>query len=95
MFGRKRFLQFDHNRFCHGRLLRELLSKRDNRFFQIIVRSARRVIVERLDLLLGKPSPLTEGCVVMDSVMTLVDHARLQVRQLPQLGVQPALKAGI
>ena len=30
MFGRKRFLQFDHHRFCHGRLLRELLGKRDN-----------------------------------------------------------------
>ncbi len=30
MFGRKRFLQFDHNRFCHGRLPRELLGKRDN-----------------------------------------------------------------
>ena len=95
MFGRKRFLQFDQYRFCHGRLLRELLGKRDNCFFQIIVRAASRVIVERLDLLLGKSGPLTEGFVMMDSVMTLVDHARLQVRQLPQFGVQPAVKAGI
>ncbi len=30
MFGRKRFLQFDHHRFGRGRLLRELLGKRDN-----------------------------------------------------------------
>ncbi len=93
MFGRKRFLQFDHNRFCHGRLLRELLGKRDNGFLQIIVRSAFRVIVEHLDLLLGKAGPLTEGFVVMDSVMTLVDQACLEVREFPQLGIQPALKA--
>ncbi len=30
MFGRKRFLQFVHHRFRHGRLLRELLGERDN-----------------------------------------------------------------
>ena len=30
MFGGKRFLQFDHNRLCHGRFLRKLLGKRDN-----------------------------------------------------------------
>ena len=30
MFGRKRFLQFDHHRCCHGRLLRELFGKRDH-----------------------------------------------------------------
>jgi len=95
MFGRKRFLQFDHNRFDHGRLLRELLRKRDNCFFQIIVRCTSCVIVERLDLLLGQPRPLTEGFVVMDSVMTLVEEACLKVGELPELGIQPPLKASI
>ncbi len=89
------FLQSHHDLFVHLRLSCELLGEGDYRFRQFAVSVAFRIVIELLDLLLGQPSPLTEGFVVMDSVMTLVDQACLKVREFPQLGIQPALKASI
>ncbi len=86
------FLQSRHDLFVHLRLSGELLGEGDHRFRQFVVSVALRVVVELLDLLLGQPSPLTEDFVVVDSVMTFVDQAGLQIGQLAQLGIETALK---
>ncbi len=80
-------LQSHHDLFVHLRLSRELLGEGDHRSCQVVVSVALHVVIELLDLLLGQPSPLTEGFVVVDSVMTFVDQAGLQIGELAQLGI--------
>ncbi len=83
MFGRQRFFEFRHNRLGHGRLQRELRGKGYGGFLQLAVRAAVGVVVEAVDLLLGESGPLTEGFVMVDSVMTFVEQAGLQVGEFP------------
>ncbi len=98
--GRKRhqvfmpefFLQSHHDLFVHLCLSRELLGEGDHRFRQFAVSVALRVVVELLDLVLGQPSLLTEGFVVVDSATASIDKARLQIGELAELGVEPALE---
>ncbi len=70
-------LQSRHDLSVHLRLSCELLGEGDHRSGQFVVSVTLPVVVELLDLLLGQPSPLTEGFVVVDSVMTFVDQAGL------------------
>ncbi len=79
MSGRQGFFEFGHDRLSHGRLERELLGKGYDSFLQLAVRAAVSVVVEAVDLLLGESCPLTEGFVIVDSVMTFVEQAGLQV----------------
>ncbi len=95
MVGRQRFFQFGHDAFSHSYFQRELFGKSYGRLFQLGVRAAFLVFVEPVNLLLREPGPLTEGLVIVGSVVTLIEQAGLQVCELPQLGIEPALKASV
>ena len=95
MVGWQRFFQLGHDAFSHSRFQRELLGKSYGRLFQLVVRVAFLVFVEPVNLLLREPGPLTEGLVIVGSVVALIEQAGLQVRKLPQLGIEPALKASV
>ncbi len=92
---RKRLLQLVHDTGFHLRPLRELLGESQHRLLQVVIRVARLVVVQPLDLLARQSRPLTEDLVVVYSVVALVDHAGLEVGELAQLEVEgPVTRLG-